>query len=386
MRPSSLAIIASGTLTCAAALVWVACETPLDPNYELTNARVLAIQSDPVDLVPDGSVALQALLYLPPGSPAPTYQWSWCAAVGSTLQCAVDAGQLTQILDQDGAIVGVNIDYSLGSNAQAVFPYPVNPTILQSACVRVLVEAGAEAGEDAAEVEGDEAGLPAVGGPGRLACTGTSWTIYVLLTVGVGDVSLQAARSLTAYLAPPTSINTNPTIVGLSPFTPSGPGSDAGLLADPGDQADGGVVEPPVGNEGDAGLVLAAQVPIAASELYGVTPLGVTEEQDASEDASEGGGLPPCPADAGDASFDGGCVREVYESLTMSWYVQGGLLEHATTTMPSARLGNPQDWSALLVNQWAPPSAQGTNQFVLVLRDNRGGVGWLQLPVQLPLQ
>ena len=360
MKRSTLAIVASATLTCAAALVWVACEAPLTPGYLLNGARVLAIQSDPVDLVPDGSVTLQALLYLPPGAPAPTYQWSWCAAVGTTLQCSVDAGRLTQILDQDGAVVGVNIDYSLGSNAQAVFPYPVDPSILQSACVRVLLEAGADTGEDAGEptLEGD-AGPPVVG-TGGLTCNGTSWTVYVLLTVGVGDVTLQATRSLTAYLAPPDAANTNPSIVGLSPFTDGGSGSDAGPLADPGDQADGSVVEPAVGTEGDAGIVLAAQIPLTATDLYNVTPFGATEEGD----ASEGG---------------------VYESLTLSWYVQGGLLEHATTTMPSIRLGTPQDWGSLLVNQWAPPSVQGSTSFILVVRDNRGGVGWLQLPAQLPL-
>jgi hypothetical protein len=382
MKRSRFAIIASGALLSAAALVWVACETPLTPGYVLTNARVLAIQSTPVDLAPDGSVSLRALLYLPPGSPAPTYQWSWCAAVGSALQCALDAGELTQILDPDGSF-GLSIDYSLGSDAQAVLALPVDPSILQGACARVLLEAGAdeagaEAGAPTTGDQEDDGGAPAVG-TGRLACNGTSWTIYALLTVGVGDASMQAARSLTAYLVPQTSTNTNPTVVGLSPFTDAA-SPDGGPLADPGSQADGGVAEPSIGTQGDAGLVLAARIPLSATDLYTVTPFGAGAEEDASD-----GGFPPCPPDAGANALDAGCLLQVYESLSLDWYVQGGLLRQATTTMPAVRWGAPQDWSSLLVNQWAPPSSQGGSEFVLVVRDNRGGVGWLQLPVQLPL-
>jgi hypothetical protein len=377
MKRSILAIATCAALPCSA-LIWVACETPLTPGYELTNARVLAIQSNPVDLMPDGSVSLQALLYLPPGSPAPTYQWSWCAAVGSSLQCSIDAGALTQILDPEQSL-GVGINYALGSGAQAAFAFPVDPSILQGACVRVLAEAGAaEAGDEAGEPTigvDEDGGVPAAG-TGRLACNGTSWTVYVLLTVGVGDTSFQAVRSLTAYLTPPASTNTNPSVVGLSPFTDASP--DAGTLADPGTQADGSIAEPSIGTNGDAGLVIVAQIPLSATDLYSVTSFGAGEE-----DASEGG-LPPCPPDAGDVSFDAGCVPQIYESLNLEWYVQGGLLQKATTTMPAVRLGTPQDWSSLLVNQWAPPSSQGSSQFILVVRDNRGGVGWLQLPAQPP--
>ncbi len=391
MKRSTVAIVVSAAPALFGALVWVACETPLSPGYQLTDARILAIQSDPVDLVPDSSVSLQALLYVPPGGPAPTYQWSWCAAVGSSLQCSVDAGQLSQILDQDGSFA-VDVNYALGSGARTVFPFPVDPAVLQSACVPVQPDAGAdgeagsaEASDEAGSAEAsDEAGEPDFGEGGPpvglrgLACNSTSWTIYVLLTVGVGSTTLQAVRSLTAYLAPPSSPNTNPSIAGLSPFAVAAP--DAGLLANPGEQADGSILEPALGTSADGGIVIAAQVPLAATDLYEVTTFRPTSETDASDGA---GALPPCPADAGDAS-DGGCLPQVYESLTISWYVQGGLLERATTTMPSVRLGTPQDWSSVLDNRWAPPSPQGTTQFILVARDNRGGVGWLRLPAPLP--
>lgn len=387
MNRRTIALAASAALTVAGALVWVACESPLSPSYQLDSARVLAIQSNPVDMLPDGSVTLQALLYLPPGSPKPTYQWSWCAAVGSTLQCAVTAQQLTSILDPDGSL-GVDIDYSLGSGSQAVFDYPVNPSILQAACVRVLVEAGVE---DASDEEDEAAttttpsttadsGVPP-GANGRIACNGSSWTVDVLLTVGVGSVNLQAVRTLTLYLTPPASTNHNPTVLGLAPFTSPAPG--AGPLGNPALQADGAVVDPGVGTAGDAGLVVAAQIPVAASELYGVGPLSDPDASDAE--------APPCAADASVSSnpFDFGdadCVPQVYESLDLAWYVQGGLLEHATTSMPSVRLGQPQAWGPLLVNQWAPPAPEGTTPIVLVVRDNRGGIGWTSVPAQVPVK
>jgi hypothetical protein len=368
MKRSILAAVASGALTAAAGLVWVACETPLTPGYQLTKPQVLAIQSDPVDLLPDGSVTLRALLYLPPGSPAPTYAWSWCPGVNSSLGCDVDASALTQILDPEQALA-LNIDYSLGSDAQAAFAFPVDPSVLQAACARVVLEAGVDGGETETEGGSTTGGT----GAGRLACNGTSWTIYVLLTVGVGDASLQAVRSLTAYLTPPTSTNTNPTVVGLSPFTDASPG-DAGPLANPASGPDGSVVDPGVGTEGDAGLVIAAQIPLSASELYTVAPPG-TGDEDAGD-----AGLPPCAPDAAVLEAGAACISQVYESLDLSFYVQGGVLRQATTTLPAVRLGRPQDWNALLVNQWTPP--QGTTEVILVVRDDRGGVGWVQLPVQ----
>lgn len=382
MMRRTIALAATAALTLAGSLVWIACEAPLSPSYQLDSARVLAIQSNPVEMMPDGLVALRALLYLPPGSPSPTYQWSWCAAVGSTLQCAVTAQQLDQILDPDAAL-GVNVDYSLGSSPEAVFNYPVNPAILQAACVRVLVDAGTDDAEadDAATTTTTttEAGLP----NGRIACNGSSWTVDVLLTVGVGDVSLQAIRTLTLYLTPPAQTNSNPTVLGLSPFTTLPAGGDGGLLGNPSLQADGAVVDPGVGTPGDAGLVIAAQIPVASSELYGIGPLSDCDASDAE--------APPCAADATVSSnpfdfADADCVPQVYESLDLAWYVQGGLLEHATTAMPSARLGQPQDWASLLVNQWAPPAPQGSTPFILVVRDNRGGVGWTTVPAQLPVK
>lgn len=389
MRRSALTA-AWGGLACAGVALWVACESPLAAPYQLTSSRVLAIQSNPVDLLPDASVALQALLYLPPGSPTPTYQWSWCAAVGSTLQCAISAQQLTTILDPDASL-GVDVDYSLGSSAQAVFSYPVSPAILQSACLRFVFDGGTDGGEGGADDGGDagEQGILAAsavgddaavepGGSGRLACNGSTWTIDVLLTVGVGDQSLQAVRTLTLYLAAPASINHNPAVVGLSPFTMDLDAGDAGPLANPGDQAEGGIVDAGVGTMGEAGIVVAADIPLSAAEVYGAGPLA---------DLSTGdGGFPPCPADADAVSLDAGCVPQVRESLSLAWYTQGGLLAHATTDMPGVGLSAPQDWSSLLLNEWAAPFADGGTDFVLVVRDNRGGVGWLRQTAQLPVK
>jgi hypothetical protein len=185
----------------------------------------------------------------------------------------------------------------------------------------------------------------------------------VLLTVGVGDVTLQAVRQLTLAVNPPTSIDTNPSVLGVQPFTTSVP-AEAGPLASPGALADGGTEDVGVGTSASGDVVLAALVPRAASDPY--VP-GFAISDDGGDDASD--------AASTAASVDAGAV---YESLQLAWFVQNGVLAQATTALPAARQGDPQGWSSLLVNRWTPPGTPGTSEMILVIRDNRGGVGWVR--------
>jgi len=407
-RSARVISIVIALIAAATAAVFVACETPIAPAYLLNAPRILAVRTNPVDLAPGGQVTIDSLVYTPPGSPAPAYQWSWCASVGTTLQCATTAAELTTLLDPDGSN-GVNIDYALGSSPTATFKYPVEPALIQAACARRPdLDAGedaGDAGEDAGEDLLDEAGtvtsVPIVlegGVIARLACGADSLTVYILLTVTVGDKTMQAVQDLTLDLVAPTSTNTNPTIVGLAPFTASVP-SDAGVIANPGDEADGAVEDAGIRSVAGGAIAIAADVPVTATDLYegrtgtfeldafapvttGTTCVPLEAGADGGEDGSD--------EEETDGGDDGGAVvctpvgPEVYESLGLAWFVESGEIESPTTSMRSVAQGAPQDWSAALLNRWTPPAQAGTYEIIVVARDNRGGVGWLVQPAKTP--
>jgi hypothetical protein len=419
MRPGAKALVVLViALGVAAAIFSFSCEATIATPDVLTGPRILAIRSTPVDLVPGEAVTLDALVYAPPGSPQPTYQWSWCAALGATLQCAVSADQLGQLLDDDAS--GTTVNYSLGGGAKALFVYPVSPTVIEEACDRrsaILLDAGFS---DDGGLLDDDASSPVAlleaGAPAGLTCSGDSWTVYVQLTVQVGGTTLQAVRNLTAYLDVPTETNSNPTIDGLLPFATLASLSDGGALANAGDESDGAVLDAGVGGVTPSGVVLAAEIPESASEIYTTRALqdggadlggGATSEtpcEDAAppeEDAGDAGGsVVDASTDASDDADDdagafaplpsfGNCSTNtagVHESLTLAWYAGGGTLARATTTLLAARVGAPQDWSSLLLNPWAPPSQAGTTPIILVVRDNRGGVGWWVQSATVPVR
>jgi hypothetical protein len=384
MNRSKGAFVVTAALIAVISLVHPGCEEPIAPDYLLNQPRILAIRSEPPDLIPlsqvvaEGQVTLDALLYLPPGSPAPTYSWSWCTTVDATLQCATTAAQLEAIVDPGAS--GITIDFDLGSAPTAVFAYPVSPAILQGVCVRRFTEDGGlvddggvvdDAGNDA---EVGDGAPPGVG----LACTGDSWPVSILLTVNVGATTLLAERSLTVYLTPPASANTNPTIDGLRPFTAAITATDGGAIANVGEESDGAVEDAGVGGAVDGSIELAAEVPVSATDFY-VGRLGGGGPGDAS--ALDADAETCVPGD----DVDGGplCAtlpeEVVSESLTMAWYAGGGELANATTAMAAAAYGAPQDWSSLVLNRWTPPAAGQTvaAPVIVVVRDNRGGIGWL---------
>jgi hypothetical protein len=390
MKWPKLSILAVTSFVAIALAVPPACETPIGPADLLTQPRILAIRSTPPDLVPQsplvaaGQVTLDALLYLPPGSPAPTYTWSWCAAVNATLECATTAAQLLAIVDPGGGS-GLSINYALGSSPTAVFSYPVSPALIESVCIR---RPSGDAGADDGGVSLDDAALadgapPPVG----LPCAENSWPVAILLTVSVGTTTLQAERSLTVYLTTPDTENTNPTILGLSPFSLAD-ARDAGPLANPDEESDGGLEDAGIAGVADGAVVMGAIVPATATDLY-VGSVGGSFFPSADAAIEDAG---PCIPEEGGFEEDGGPVcepapsQEVYEALDIAWYVGGGSLAATTTSMPGVANGAAQDWSAVLLNRWTPPAQAGSYPIILVARDNRGGVGWLVTSATVPVE
>src|SRR5688572_3547922 len=81
----------------AIAAVLIGCDDDFTPYNRLDKLRVLAIQGEPVDLRPEGSVTLTPLVYAPPGHGV-ALRWSWCPLSGprdSGSACLLTAEELS---------------------------------------------------------------------------------------------------------------------------------------------------------------------------------------------------------------------------------------------------------------------------------------------------
>jgi hypothetical protein len=72
------------------------------------------------------------------------------------------------------------------------------------------------------------------------------------------------------------------------------------------------------------------------------------------------------------------------EGLNLAWYVAGGRLATATTALSLTAATATPTWARLIQNWWLPPTAGSVVELILVLRDSRGGVGWLRQSVTVP--
>jgi hypothetical protein len=65
-------------------------------------------------------------------------------------------------------------------------------------------------------------------------------------------------------------------------------------------------------------------------------------------------------------------IAEAGESLKVSWFISGGEIDRNRTGYEPGG-----DFAALTRNDWTLPTEGGTAELHLVIRDDRGGVGWL---------
>lgn len=453
------------------------CSDPLPPDYGLAASRILAVRANPPDLVPGGSVSLDALVFVPSPTDRVTYEWSWCAAVDSDLNCAESSTALAQQLD-----AAVSIDYALGTSATARFAYPVDPTILKALCTTTTVsDAGTDDAGDAGTTDddagdggdaGDDAGTVDAGT--KVTCNGNSLSVSVLLKVTVNGKEMRAAKTISIYPSQPAFTNTNPTIDGLELFdhavtapTDAGDRTDDGIADAAGDPSDAAIG---VSRGDNGGLQLLLRVPTTASDSYtpgngggtgngggggngggattgnnagGGIDVDAGDDDDGGDDdggassgpsddggngsgggkgdgggggdggsrpaddggggsgddagPSGGGGVDDGGVGGGDQSTttgattttDGGTANgaaggnnEQHESLAATWYVQSGLLDSTSTTL-AAGMGNAtRDYATLVLNRWVPPGP-GVYTVIVVLRDNRNGVGWIVQPIKV---
>ena len=131
----------------AAAFGANSCRPDFAPYNRLTSLRVLGVQSEPPSPATNQMAELSALVYAPPGYPAPTYAWSWCpftgpAADGSPCEFngqPLDDATLAALL----AEVRTNLQLppgppppplDLGTNPTAQLVNSIEPALLGAIC------------------------------------------------------------------------------------------------------------------------------------------------------------------------------------------------------------------------------------------------------------
>jgi hypothetical protein len=79
------------------------------------------------------------------------------------------------------------------------------------------------------------------------------------------------------------------------------------------------------------------------------------------------------------AGFDLGSqsVVDRREAIAVAWFATGGTFDADRTGRVSSDLTNTSD------NGWKAPEARGLVHIWIVLRDDRGGVGWAHYPVHV---
>ena len=309
----ALALVSGGAALVAAA----GCGPAFDPYNRLNSLRVLAIKSDPVAPAYGETTTLSAATYTSDGS-TPTYEWSWCPITpGAGVPCPFTDDQLS-------AMAGVPVTLALGSAPTAPFTHNIPPALLEALCA-------------------DTAGFTPVD------CTdGYPAQISLLVCTDLAgdgctpdDPQVAAVRPMRLrFRDDPTYVNTNPVISTLyAVLAGMDPPPDLGTATLPRHQA----------------TVIGTSIDeiVASSEPY----LGKDDNDN--------------PA-------------MVNERLTLSWFVESGDTNHTRTSY----IKDQTTADATTRIKWTPAYAKDDNKdsprpdkdrarVIVIVRDDRNGVGWV---------
>ena len=290
------------------------CGADFDPYSRLKTPRVLALKSDPPAPGPGETATLSALTFLPAGQTA-SYAWSWCPAAGDPNQgypCALEETQLRALLGGAEAPA-----YDLGTAPTATFAHSLPPAALEALCDR-NPQTNQALGELAKFID----------------CKG-GFAVQIRLVLrsqkeGGAVETVSAIRTLRLRFGA-IPANANPTI-------------DALWAVDPTMRIDDSGASSPA-------LPRGKKTPIGA----------VARETDAETYQGED---------------DDGRPATVRERLAFSWFVETGDLKFGRTSfidgqVPLDRATRNELQPELLKDYDRPAS-----KVVVVIRDNRGGVGW----------
>jgi hypothetical protein len=317
------------------------------PEYnELEGFRVLAVQAEPPTIAFGEDTTLSALVFVEDGDAGDVdYEWSWCparlpSAVGG--ECAIDEALVA------GLGLG-EVSFDLGQEPTATFTHAVPEDVLGALCNSDADASGdLDAGVDDAAHDGED------DGQGFLLDCSQGVPISVQLVARRGDATITTIKELRLLRAGDPR-NENPRIDGLShALVPEGTAEDDVEDVVREDDATA------VADDGDSELKLGewyrmfADVPDDAAEMFTRPPRGFeTEGQDK------------------------------LENLAISWFVSAGSTERERTAFTDGT----SEFSDLFGNTWKLPKSgdrdPGPAQIFLIIRDERGGIGWLQRTVEL---
>lgn len=307
----------------AAGVVGAGCGEDFDPYNRLNSLRVLAIAADPPIPPPGQTTTLSALVYVPEqgASEAPagvSYAWSWCPFPGSAADnysCQITQEQLAML----GAAGAALPPLDLGTGLTASLPNAVDPQILVQLCK----------------------GVP--GAPQVLDCA-EGFPVQIKLRIKTATDEIVSVSTVRLPL-PDTAPNQRPVIDGLlAEFDRKIVNGDGTMAMDVKEQL-------PIASDGQVTLPRNQDTVIKAV----VAPSQIESYMGRDDDLN--------PA----------LVRE---RLTLTWFVESG--ETASSRTGYVEGGAPLEralrnkWKPGLLKDYAPTTAR----LIVVVRDNRGGVGW----------
>lgn len=297
---------------------------------ELLRLRLLAVRSEPADLAFGETSTLSALVFEPKDRDV-SYEWSWCpsrADASGGFECTISESDLADVWETMN-LPGAPPSYDLGTEPEARFTNLMAPELVAALCQSVVggADISAELSQELA-----------------LACfMGLQASVQVKVRTSKEEITAIKSLSLLTKPVPDAQRNQNPAI-------------DFAFEAT--EQEDDTVI----GEEESlsAGRTYKLHADLAEDTAQSFTPTPSITEPDAKTEPRR-------------------------ETLVASWFVTLGDIVAAEKDDPFG--GDPRttfvdghnDFDALLDNGWKLPlTADGDARIYVVVRDERGGVGWTQ--------
>jgi hypothetical protein len=410
-------------LATGVALFALGCGSDFTPEYRLEKTRVLALQADPPQPRFGESTTLRSLLYLHDNDTPVSYHWTWCPLPTVSVdgyKCAVDQAGFDSLLGSMTGQAAPSLD--LGTNETATFVNVFPASTLAAIC---SASAGATlaASEVDAGVAGNDAGVAWDGGAstaipdggvatedgGGLPDDGSvaeddggvaaNWTapadvsdagtaggmpltkIFTCASAGFPvtvRLDFQTADMVARFEKPASAVfkvflpiddilqgNQNPVLGGLTLIDPDNPDPSAAQALD---QAGSVTLKRKVKYK------LVVDMPVSDAENY----TGWTRD-------NLGGYVV-------DKKTGQHVIGDVQEILSLNWYVEAGDLgdnggRRGGNTGFNPYAAAPQPFSKAQENYWKLPLTSdykpGSAKIYVLVRDDRGGVGWTSATVAL---